>query len=162
MAEAKTNAQRIVEQNKIPVKTYAYDPDAAADGAGVAQLIGKPAGVVYKTIVTRGAKGELYVFVVPVEREIDLKKAARAVSEKSIELVRTDELLKLTGYIRGGCSPVGMKKKYRTVIDASARPLPEMTCSAGRRGLQMELAPAALAALSGAEFLDIVERTDSE
>ena len=155
MAEAKTNAQRIVEKANIPIKTYTYDADSFADGVTVAEKIGKDPLEVFKTIVTKGSKGGYYVFVVPSPSTIDFKRAAKSVGEKSVELVKLDDLLKLTGYIRGGCSPVGMKKLFPTVIDESALLYDTITCSAGRRGLQMELDPNALAALVGAKFEDI-------
>jgi len=155
MAEAKTNAQRIVERAKIPITTYTYDADSFSDGVTVAQKIGKDPLQVFKTIVTKGSRGGYFVFVVPSPATIDFKRAAKSVGEKSVELVKLDDLLKLTGYIRGGCSPVGMKKLFPTVIDESALLYDTITCSAGRRGLQMELNPEQLAALIDAKFEDI-------
>jgi len=155
MAETKTNAQRIVERANIPIKTYTYDADSFSDGVTVAEKIGKDPLQVFKTIVTKGSKGGYYVFVVPSPSTIDFKRAAKSVGEKNVELVKLDDLLKIAGYIRGGCSPVGMKKLFPTVIDESAILYDTITCSAGRRGLQMELDPNALAELIGAKFEEI-------
>lgn len=158
MAETKTNAQRIVEKSGIDVKMHSYEVGEALDGITAATKLGRGVEEVYKTLVTRGAKKEIYVFVIPVAEELDLKKAAKAVGEKSIEMVHMDELLKLTGYIRGGCSPVGMKKKYRTTIDSSAEQRSTILVSAGRRGLQMELPPHELAKLTDSQFFDIIKQ----
>ncbi len=155
MAETKTNAQRMVERAGIDITTYTYDADSFADGVTVAEKIGKDPLQVFKTIVTKGSRGGHYVFVVPSPCTIDFKRAAKSVGEKSVELVKLDDLLKLTGYIRGGCSPVGMKKPFPTVIDETALLHDTILCSAGRRGLQMELDPQKLAALIGAKFEDI-------
>ena len=153
----KTNAQRIVERAKIPVITHAYDADGFADGVTVAQILGRDPAQVFKTIVTKGSHGGHFVFVVPSACTIDFKAAAKSVGEKSIELVKLDDLFKLTGYVRGGCSPVGMKKLFPTVIDSSALELETILCSAGRRGLQMELSPRALASLIHATFEAVAE-----
>ncbi len=147
MAEAKTNAMRMLERAKIPYEI---------DGISVARKVGLDPDTVFKTLVTRGASREIYVFVLPVAKELDLKKAARSVGEKSIELVKIEEINKLTGYIRGGCSPVGMKKAYPTVIDASAQGFPAITVSGGRIGSQVTLSPADLAAISRATFSDVI------
>ena len=153
MAEAKTNAMRMLERAKIPYEMHTYDhSDGQIDGISVARKVGLDPDTVFKTLVTRGASREIYVFVLPVAKELDLKKAARSVGEKSIELV----INKLTGYIRGGCSPVGMKKAYPTVIDASAQGFPAITVSGGRIGSQVTLSPADLAAISRATFSDVI------
>ncbi len=156
MAESKTNAQRIVERAKIEVNTYTYDHDKFIDAVAVAESLGLDPLKVFKTIVTHGKSGNYYVFVVPAPFTIDFKKAAKSVGEKSVELVHLNDLEKLTGYIRGGCSPVGMKKQFVTVIDESAADYDKIFCSAGRRGLQMEISPTDLASLIGAKFDDIV------
>ncbi len=156
MAEAKTNAQRIVERAKISINTYTYDQDNFIDAVAIAEKLGLDPLRVFKTIVTHGKSGRNYVFVVPAPFTIDFKKAAKSVGEKSVELVHLSDLEKLTGYIRGGCSPVGMKKLFPTVIDKSAAEYDKIFCSAGRRGLQMEIAPTDLASLIGAKFDDIV------
>lgn len=114
--------------------------------------------IVFKTLVTRGAKGQFYVFDVPVAENLDLKKAAKAVGEKSIEMIHQKELLPLTGYVHGGCSPVGMKKLFPTVIDASAENLETMIVSAGKIGYQVELSPRDLAALVRAKFADLIAK----
>ena len=149
----KTNALRILDQAKITHQVYEYAVDEAhLDGITAAQKLGKPVEMVYKTLVAKGAKGEHLVFVIPVAWELNLKKAAKAVGEKSVAMIKMADIQQVTGYIRGGCSPLGMKKKFRTVIDESAAALPWMIVSAGKRGLQMELSPMDLATLCGADF----------
>ena len=158
MAEEKTNVMRILEQKKIPYTPHSHPaPDGAVDGVHVAELIGMPPERAFKTLVTVGASGGHYVFVVPVLKSLDLKAAARAVGEKSIQMIKQAELLPLTGYIHGGCSPVGMKKPFPTVIDESARELETMSCSAGKIGRQVELAPGDLAGLIGARFAPVAK-----
>ena len=147
----KTNVMRILDQKKIPYVPHEYDP-ATTDGRSVAALTGREASTVFKTLVTVGASKRNYVFVIPVCLELDLKKAAKAVGEKSIAMIKQAELLPLTGYVHGGCSPVGMKKQFRTVIHESAAQLPQMLVSAGRVGAQVELSPTDLAKLVRAEF----------
>ncbi|MGM9608430.1 MAG: Cys-tRNA(Pro) deacylase [Oscillospiraceae bacterium] len=150
----KTNVMRILDQKKVSYTPHHYDT-GATDGMSVAALTGSDPATVFKTLVTVGASKRNYVFVIPVCRELDLKKAAKAVGEKSIAMIRQAELLPLTGYIHGGCSPVGMKKQFKTVLDDSARELPRMLVSAGKIGAQVELAPADLAALVRAEFVPV-------
>lgn len=154
MHEEKTNVMRILDQKNIPYTPHAYPHAAgeAVDGVTVAGLIGKDPSAVFKTLVTRGASKSHYVFVLPVLAELDLKKAAKVVGEKSIEMIRVKELTPLTGYVRGGCSPIGMKKRLKTVLDASARPQDAVVVSAGKIGCQVELAPQALSDLAGASF----------
>lgn len=147
MPQTKTNVMRLLEQRGIPHRAYQYPcPDGAVDGVQVAALLGLPVDTVYKTLVTQGAGRAHYVFVVPVARSLDLKAAARAVGEKSIALIKQAGLLPLTGYVHGGCSPIGMKKQLPTVLDASAGDLPSLVVSAGRIGYQVALAPADLLA----------------
>ena len=155
--EEKTNVMRVLEQKKIAytAHTYPHEEGVAVDGVTVAQSMGFDPAAVFKTLVARGAKGQFYVFDVPVAANLDLKKAAKAVGEKSIEMIHQKELLPLTGYVHGGCSPVGMKKLFPTVIDASAENLETMIVSAGKIGYQVELSPRDLAALVRAEFADI-------
>ena len=155
--EEKTNVMRVLEQKKIAYSahTYPHEEGVAVDGVTVAQSMGFDPAAVFKTLVARGTKGQFYVFDVPVAENLDLKKAAKAVGEKSIEMIHQKELLPLTGYVHGGCSPVGMKKLFPTVIDASAENLETMIVSAGKIGYQVELAPRDLAALVRAEFADI-------
>ena len=150
---SKTNAVRLVEQAKIPCREAFYEYDEQdLSGIHAAQAIGLPEEQVFKTLVARGERTGIHVFCIPVCCELDLKKAAKAVGEKSIVMIRQAELLPLTGYVHGGCSPVGMKKQFRTVIHESAANLPRMLVSAGRIGAQVELAPADLAKLVRAEF----------
>ena len=156
--EEKTNVMRVLEQKKIAytAHTYPHEEGIAVDGVTVAQSMGIDPVAVFKTLVARGAKGQFYVFDVPVAENLDLKRAAKAVGEKSIEMIHQKELLPLTGYVHGGCSPVGMKKLFPTVIDASAENLETMIVSAGKIGYQVELAPRDLAALVRASFADLV------
>lgn len=145
MAEQKTNVMRVLEQKKIPYIAYTYPHgDAPVDGATVAELIGKDPAQVFKTLVTVGASKTHYVFVIPVLRELDLKAAAKAVGEKSIAMIHVNELLALTGYVRGGCSPIGMKKQFKTVIDQACEEVDTIVVSAGKIGQQVELKPADL------------------
>ena len=156
--EEKTNVMRVLEQKKIAytAHTYPHEEGVAVDGVTVARSMGFDPASVFKTLVARGAKGQFYVFDVPVAENLDLKKAAKAVGEKSIEMIHQKELLPLTGYVHGGCSPVGMKKLFPTVIDASAENLETMIVSAGKIGYQVELSPRDLAALVRASFADLV------
>ena len=156
--EEKTNVMRILEQKKIActAHTYPHEEGVAVDGLTAAQSMGLDPAIVFKTLVARGASGQYYVFDVPVAENLDLKKAAKAVGEKSVEMIRQKELLPLTGYVHGGCSPVGMKKLFPTVIHSSAEDLAAMIVSAGRIGCQVELAPHDLAALVRAKFADII------
>lgn len=152
MAENKTNVMRILEQHKIAYTAHEYPHGKeAVDGVSVAQLLGQDPAQVFKTLVARG-KGGVYVFVIPVASELNLKKAAKAVGEKAVEMIHVKELLGLTGYVRGGCSPVGLKKPYPVTIDESAAGLATMIVSAGKIGYQIELAPRDLAALVGARM----------
>lgn len=157
MAEQKTNVMRALEQKKITYTPHSYPHgDDALDGATVAQLIGKAPEQVYKTLVTVGASKNHYVFVIPVLAELNLKKAAKAVGEKSIAMLHVSELLPLTGYVRGGCSPIGMKKQFRTVIDASCEAQDTITVSAGKIGQQVEVAPADLLKLIRGTTADVI------
>lgn len=153
--EEKTNVMRVLEQKNIPYTPHAYDPDVGLDGVSVARQLGQDPESVFKTLVARGASGGLYVFDIPVEANLDLKKAARAVGEKSIAMIHQKELLPLTGYVHGGCSPVGMKKQYPTVFDETAELFDTICVSAGKIGFQVELAPDALMELVGASTADL-------
>ena len=158
MAQAKTNAQRMLEKEKISYLAHTYETeDGHIDGVSVAHKMGIDPAVVFKTLVTRGASRGIYVFVVPVALELNLKAAARAVGEKSVEMIAVKEITPLTGYIRGGCSPIGMKKHYPTVVDESARLLERMIVSAGRIGDQIELAPGDLQKATGCSFAAVAE-----
>lgn len=157
MKQVKTNAVRLIEQAGIPFELREYEFDENdLSGEHAADSIGLPREQVFKTLVTRGAGGGLYVFCLPVCDELDLKKAAASVGEKSVAMIHVKELLPLTGYIRGGCSPVGMKKALPTHIDETAVLFDRIAVSAGQRGCQMIVPPEELAAFVGAEFADIV------
>lgn len=156
MAEEKTNVMRLLDQKKIPYTPHTYDvSDGALDGVTAARRLGVAPETCFKTLVTVGASKRNHVFVIPVAKELDLKAAARAAGEKSIEMLKQAQLLPLTGYIHGGCSPIGMRKRFPTVIDASAQALPEMTVSAGKIGHQVTLAPKDLADFTGASFAEV-------
>ena len=153
----KTNVMRLLDQKKVPYTPHTYPHgDDAVDGVTVAQMTGMDPAKVFKTLVARGASKTPYVFVIPVACELDLKKAAKAVGEKSIELLHVAEINAVTGYIRGGCSPVGMKKQYPTVFHRTALDYETVYISAGKIGAQVELAPRALLDLLGASTADIV------
>lgn len=137
--DEKTNVMRILEQKKISYQSYNYLNTGAVSGVEVAQALGENPDVVFKTLVTEGKSGNHYVFVIPVEKELNLKKAAKSVGEKSIEMIRQKELLPLTGYIHGGCSPIGMKKQFVTTIDKSAEDYEKIIFSAGKIGYQVEI-----------------------
>ena len=157
MAEQKTNVMRVLEQKKIKYTPHEYaHGEGAVDGVTVAALTGIPVEKVFKTLVTRGASKTIYVFVVPVACELDLKKAAKSVGEKSVAMIHVSEINALTGYVRGGCSPVGMKKQYRTVFHESALTLDTMVVSAGKIGFQVELAPDDLIKLVRWSTADII------
>ena len=154
--EEKTNVMRTLDQKKIAYIPHAYDPDGPIDGVSVARTLGQDPACVFKTLVTRGASGGYYVFDIPAAENLDLKKAARAVGEKSVAMLPQKELLPLTGYVHGGGSPVGMKKRYPTFIDETCTLWDEIAVSAGARGHQMIVPPQPLADLVGAELTDII------
>lgn len=152
----KTNALRTLDAKKIPHRIYTYEaPDGFLDGVSVAEALGLEAGRVLKTLVTQSAPGEYCVCVIPVARELDLKKAARHFGVKRIEMLPAKDITKVTGYIKGGCSPVGMKKLFPTAVDRSARSYETVVVSAGRVGVQMELSPQDLCLLTAASFGDL-------
>ena len=153
--EEKTNVMRTLEQKKIAYTAFSYDPDGPIDGVSVAAETGLEAARVFKTLVTKGASGAYYVFDIPVAENLDLKKAAKAVGEKSIAMLPQKELLPLTGYVHGGCSPVGMKKQFPTVFHETVELFDTICVSAGKIGAQVEVAPADLIALLGAQTADI-------
>lgn len=152
----KTNVMRVLDQKKVPYQPHCYAGTGALAGTEVAEVLGQEKSQVFKTLVTVGKSGQHYVFVVPVSGELDLKKAAQASGEKSIEMIKSKELLPLTGYIHGGCSPVGMKKPFPTFIDSSAESLPTFMVSAGKIGYQVELAPADLARVIRFSFAPLI------
>lgn len=156
MSEFKTNVMRILDKAKITYKAHTYDhSDGAIDGAAVAEKMGQNPEQVFKTLVTKGAGRDYYVFVVPVLKELDLKKAAKAVGEKHVEMIHVKDINKVTGYIRGGCSPIGMKKQFVTVFDKSAENIEAIIVSAGKIGYQIELAPKNLIEIVGAKTAEI-------
>lgn len=140
----KTNVMRTLDQKKIAYESHCYADTDAVSGAEVAAVLGQDPDRVFKTLVTVAASGRYYVFMVPVEKELDLKKAAKAVREKSVAMIKSKELLPLTGYIHGGCSPIGMKKLFKTTVDVSAEAFDTIVFSAGKIGYQVELPLAAL------------------
>lgn len=139
--EVKTNAMRILERMKIPFETHTYECDEFIDGKQTADLLGFPHEIMFKTLVTVGADKAYRVFAIPIDEELDLKKAAKAAGCKSLAMIHVKELLGITGYVRGGCTAIGMKKQYPVFADSSAQTLPRMIVSAGKIGYQMELAP---------------------
>jgi Cys-tRNA(Pro)/Cys-tRNA(Cys) deacylase len=155
--EQKTNVMRLLEQAKIPYRHHCYVDTGAVSGIEVASVLGQNENRVFKTLVTVGKSGEHYVFVVPVNRELNLRKAAKAVNEKSVEMIKTKELLPLTGYIHGGCSPIGMKKRFTTVVDESAVGQDTIFVSAGKIGYQIEIKPDDLKKIVQFYYDDITE-----
>lgn len=152
----KTNVMRVLDGKKISYESHSYEPDATMSGEEIAGILGEDPKKVFKTLVTQGKSGAFYVFVVPVEAELDLKKAAKASGEKAVSMIRQKELLPLTGYVHGGCSPIGMKKQFPTFIHESATGFDKVFVSAGKVGFQIELAPEALISLVGCTVADIV------
>ena len=153
MSERKTNVMRLLDRAKIPYQTHTYPHgDQPVDGVRVAELLGEEPACVFKTLVTQGADRQYYVFVIPVERELNLKQAAKAAAVKSISMIPMGDLLKVTGYIRGGCSPIGMKKTYPTFFDESAKTLSHIIVSAGKIGQQIDLKPDDLLKMTGGRY----------
>lgn len=153
--EAKTNAMRMLDRAKISYEVIKYDCEDFIDGIHVARKTGAPVEQSFKTLVTRGKSGQHYVCVLPVAAELDLKKAARIIGEKSLEMLHVKDINKVTGYVRGGCSPLGMKKQFPAVIHESAREYDRIYISGGRIGVTIVVAPEPLAELTGAKFADI-------
>lgn len=154
--EVKTNAMRILDRLKISYEHHTYECDEFISGVQIADKLSLPHEIVYKTLVTIGNSKNNFVFVIPIEEEIDLKKAARVVGEKSLAMIPVKEINAVTGYIRGGCTAIGMKKQYPVWIQQEARQLPKMIVSGGRIGSQLELTPADLQKAANAEFADII------
>lgn len=152
----KTNAMRYLEKNGIPHREILYDSDGFMDGVSIAAKLGEPPERTFKTLVTLGRSGNHFVFVIPVAEELDLKKAAAAVGEKSVEMIPVKEITPVTGYVRGGCSPLGMKKQFRTVLHQSALKHETILFSGGRLGAQIEMDPRYLPKLIDAAFADII------
>ena len=154
--EEKTNVMRVLDQKKIPYTAHTYPADGPIDGVSVAGFLGQDVERVFKTLVTKGASGAYYVFDIPVAENLDLKKAAKAVGEKSVAMLPQKELLPLTGYIHGGCSPVGMKKQFPTVFHETVMLFDTVCVSAGKVGAQVEVEPRALLDLLRAKMADII------
>ena len=156
--EVKTNAMRLLDKNKVSYTSHTYECTEFTDGAQIADTLGQDHAKVYKTLVTVGKSKEHYVFVIPIDDEIDFKKAAKAVGEKSLEMLPLKELTPLTGYVRGGCTSIGMKKQFPTVFNESIESLPTVLVSGGRLGLQLELAPADLIQAAHGRTADVIVR----
>ena len=154
--ELKTNAMRMLDRMKIPYEYETYECEDFTDGIETADKLGYDHARVYKTLVTTGKSGEHYVFVIPIEAEIDFKKAAKAVGEKSLEMLHLKNLTKVTGYVRGGCTAIGMKKQFPTVIQKDAEELTQMHVSGGKLGMQLKLAPEDLKKAAKAQFADVI------
>lgn len=154
--EIKTNAMRILETRKIPYTAYTYECDEFIDAIQIADMLSLPHEKVYKTLVTQGNSKNYYVFVIPIAEELDMKKAAKSVGEKSVTMLRVKDINAVTGYIRGGCTAIGMKKQYTTRIEQSAQTLEQIIVSGGKLGMQIQLSPQDLATAANAEFADIV------
>ena len=154
--EAKTNAMRFLDKSGIKYEYNTYQCDKFIDGVTTAETLGQPPEETFKTLVAQGKTGSYYCFLIPVALELDLKKAAVCVGEKSVSLLRVKDITKVTGYVRGGCTPIGMKKQFMTVVHSSAEALPLFYISGGRIGLQIRLCPADLVSSIGGKFCDIV------
>lgn len=154
--EIKTNAMRILEKNKINFRMFTYECDEFVDGISVATKLGQPVEQTFKTLVTQGKSKDYFVFVIPVAEELDLKKAAATVGEKSVEMIHVKDITKVTGYIRGGCTPLGMKKQFQTVVHRSAAEFDKIMISGGRIGSQIELNPQDLIKVTNGTFADII------
>ena len=158
MAQHKTNAMRILDAKKTSYEVLTYDnKDGKIDGISVAAKIGRNPKEVYKTLVAQGASKNIYVFIIPVETELDLKKAAKVSVEKKVEMIPVKDIQKWTGYIRGGCSPIGMKKEYKTFLDESCLQLDSIIVSAGKIGIQIVIGPAQLKEIAKAEIVDLLK-----
>lgn len=154
--EVKTNAMRLLEKNKLDYSIHNYECDGFTDGITVAERVGQPVEKVFKTLVTQGKSNNYYVFAIPVSDELDLKKAARSVNEKSIVMIPVKDITTITGYVRGGCSPIGMKKQYRTIVHETALNFDSILFSGGRLGSQIEMNPDIMLKLIRAEYADVV------
>ncbi len=154
--EEKTNVMRILDGKKISYVSHAYEPDATMTGEEIAAILGENPSTVFKTLVTQGKSGAYYVFVIPVKDELDLKKAAKAAGEKALSMIKQKELLPLTGYVHGGCSPIGMKKPFPTYIHETALSHEKICVSAGKVGFQIELSPEDLVRAAGITAADVV------
>ena len=156
--EVKTNVMRILEKENIPYEHQSYECDDFIDGIHTADMLGLPHEKVYKTLVTQGTSKNYFVFVIPIAEELDMKKAAKSVGEKSVSMIPVKDITAVTGYIRGGCTAIGMKKQYITRIDSSAESLDKIYVSGGKRGSQILLSPQDLKRVAKAEFGDVIVR----
>lgn len=154
--EIKTNAMRILDRNKISYRMNLYECEEFIDGVHIADLLGQDYAMSFKTLVMVGKSRQYYVFAIPIDKEVDMKKAAKVVGEKSLEMVHVKDINQVTGYIRGGCTPIGMKKNYPTVVHESARELSEIIISGGRLGAQIFLAPDDLVKVTHARYADVI------
>ena len=152
----KTNVMRVLDSKKVKYNSHEYEPDATMTGEEIAGILGEPAEKVFKTLVTQAKSGQYYVFVIPVVGELDLKKAAKAAGEKAISMIKQKDLLPLTGYVHGGCSPIGMKKRFPTFLHETAKDFERIYVSAGKVGYQVELSPEDLVKIAGCKFADVV------
>lgn len=154
--ELKTNAMRFLDTKKVAYEVQAYQCDEFIDGVHVAEKLGQPLDETFKTIVAQGKSGSYYCFLLPVAEELDLKKAAKSVDEKSVELLHVKDITKVTGYVRGGCTPIGMKKQFMTVVHSSAQELEKFYISGGRIGMQIHLSPTELVNAINGKFEPII------
>lgn len=154
--EIKTNAMRILETKNIPFKTHTYECDEFIDGIQIADMLGLPHDKVFKTLVTVGASKNYFVFVIPIAEELDMKKAARSVGEKNVAMIHVKDINQVTGYIRGGCTAIGMKKQYVTRVAEEAILQDTIIVSGGKLGMQIELAPDLLLQAAQAEYADLL------
>ena len=154
--EVKTNAMRMLDKHKIPYEIIQYECDEFIDGLNTAEKTGAPVEQSFKTLVMQGKSSQYYVFVVPIAEEVDLKQAAKVVHEKSVEMIPVKDITKITGYVRGGCTPLGMKKQFPTVIHESAKEYEKIYISGGRIGTTIVVAPIPLAEIISAQFADII------
>ena len=157
-SEAKTNVMRLLDSKKISYNEYTYEGDSTTTGVEVATMLGQEVERVFKTLVTVGKSGANYVFVIPVSKELDLKKAAASAHEKSIDMLKSKELLALTGYVHGGCSPIGMKKQFVTFVHESAKDFDKIIFSGGRIGYQVELSTEDLSKVIKVSFADVIKQ----
>ena len=155
--EIKTNAMRILETMKIPFETHTYECDEFIDGIQIADMLGLPHDKVFKTLVTVGASKNYFVFVIPIAEELDMKKAARSVGEKNVAMIPVNDINQVTGYIRGGCTAIGMKKQYVTRVAEEAILQETIIVSGGKLGMQIELAPDMLLQAAGAAYADLLK-----
>lgn len=159
--EVKTNAMRILDRSKVPYRINLYECDKFIDGVHIADKLGQDYDMTFKTLVMVGKSRQYYVFAIPIDKEVDLKKAARVVGEKSLEMVHVKDINQVTGYIRGGCTPIGMKKNYPTILHESAKEFKEIIISGGRLGTQIFLSPEDLLKVTRGKYADVIIGTQN-